>query len=67
VSEIQVSSFFELTKIATPQTKKLLYDARNLHRFFYRGELEMSVDIAQDLFEELYPKIKSLIESLDSL
>ena len=59
VNEIQVMSFYELKKLVKEKSlRKLLFDARDLHRFFYKGELESDEDIIVDLYESVEKRIE---------
>jgi hypothetical protein len=56
VSQIQVSSFFELTKIATPQTKKFLDEPINLNRCFIAVSLKYQKNEDKKFMKNYIPK-----------
>lgn len=54
------ASYYEMhLNVKEKPLKKLLYDAKRLHQFFYNGELEISKDYA----EEEYIRISALLET----
>lgn len=60
VNKVRYSSYYEITQnVKEKPLRKLLYDAKRLHIFFYNGELEMRVDDAEDE----YIRISSVFES----
>ncbi|MEA3343702.1 MAG: hypothetical protein U9Q92_06045 [archaeon] len=65
-SQIQVNSFVEIKTLAKEKAlHKLLYSARNLHRFFYYGTDEMNTEDADELYLEVYQEVKSRIGRID--
>ncbi len=64
-NKLSVRSFYELRQLVkTKLLKNLLYDTKRLHRFFYNAELEMDIIDAEQLYLDVYKKLKSRIERL---
>ena len=65
VNKMRYESFYEIQKsIREKPLKRLLYDARNLHRFFYNGELEMTPEYAEDEFIRINALMKGRMKRL---
>ena len=59
VNKKRAESFYEIKNMVQEKSlRHLLYDARNLHRFFYNGELEYNIMDA----ESLYVSVKKRLE-----
>ena len=65
INKIMVKSFFEIKNLVKEKSlRKLLYDGQDLHRFFYRGELEMNVEDVIDLYLSVYERLNDRIKRL---
>lgn len=65
INKLMVGSFYEIKSLVKEQPlRKLLYDAQDLHRFFYRGELEMNIIDAENLYKSILIKFEQRIERL---
>ena len=65
VNKIEAFSFYGIKTIVKEKSlRDLLYDARDLHRFFYRGENEMNEEDAEDLYVNVKNRIEERIKRL---
>ena len=65
INKIQVSSYYELKNLIKEKSlRNLLYDARNLHRFFYSAELEMNKEDAEELYLNVRSRLEKRIERI---
>jgi len=65
INKTRYSSMYEI-KIHTKEKplRRLLYDALNLHRFFYNGELEMTRDYAEDEYIRISALLQARVKRL---
>ena len=64
--QIQTGSFEETKNLVREKAlRNLLYRARDLHRFFYNERNEMNIEDADELYEEVYKKVKARIDRID--
>lgn len=65
VNRMRYENFYEIQRsIKEKPLKRLLYDARNLHRFFYNGELEMTPEYAEEEFIRISALMKGRVKRL---
>jgi len=65
INKIQARNFYEVKNLIKEKTLRiLLYDAKNLHIFFYNGELEMNEEDVVDLYESVLKRTESRIKRL---
>jgi len=66
INKVRAESFFEIKKLIVQDKplRKLLYDARTLHRYFYNRELELEEEDAVDLYDSVYGRLKKRIERI---
>lgn len=63
--KIRYNSFYEFTQnVKEKPLRKLLYDAKRLHQFFYNGELEMKLEDAEDEYIRISTILKGRIKRL---
>ena len=65
VNKNMAGSFYEIKGLIKEKSlRKLLYDAKDLHIFFYRGELEMNKEDVIDLYLNVRNRIEERIKRL---
>ena len=65
INKIESFSFAGIKSIIKERSLRiLLYDARNLHRFFYKGENEMNIEDAEILYMNVKERLESRIRNL---
>lgn len=65
INKIQARNFYEIKSLIKEKSlRQLLYDAQDLHRFFYNGELEMNVEDVTDLYESVLSRTEERIKRL---
>lgn len=63
VNQIQAQTFYEIKGLVKEKPlRKLLYDGRDLHRFFYNGELEMNKEDADEIYVSVRNRLKARIK-----
>lgn len=66
INKIQIMSFFQAKKltIQEPSLRRLLYDGRTLHRFFYNALNELDENEACKLYESVLNRIEERVKRL---
>ena len=65
INKMRAESFYDIHRMVKEKSlKKLLYETRNLHRFFYNAEFEMSRDYAEDEYIRLSTLLNQRIKRL---
>lgn len=63
---MKVESFTELKSLIRERPlRRLLYNARDLHKFFYNQNDFMNAEDADELYLDTYNKVKSRIDRID--
>lgn len=65
INKIQARNFYEIKSLIKERPlRQLLYDAQNLHRFFYNGELEMNTEDVADLYDSVLKRVEERIKRI---
>ena len=65
IHKLRVNSFYELKNLVKEKPlRKLLYDTKRLHIFFYNGELEMNEEDAVEEFNRIYANLNKRVTKL---
>lgn len=64
--ERRVRSFSELKRLIgdNRNDKKLLFDASQIHYFFYNGELQMTRDEASFYYRDIYQRMQKRLQNI---
>ena len=66
INRLRIESFYEAKQlvIKDKSLQKLLFDARELHRFFYHGINEFNVGYIEDLYKNVLDRTEDRIKRL---